>query len=75
MKELKNTEIPWNQLSPQLQDKYLSRAEYLINRGYHQNKNMYKLAELIYNSSMINIKPEGWVGPSHKDNHGLLNKI
>ena len=21
------------------------------------------------------IKPKGWVGPSHKDNHGLLNKI
>jgi predicted HAD superfamily Cof-like phosphohydrolase len=21
------------------------------------------------------IKPEGWVGPSHKDNHGLLSKI
>jgi hypothetical protein len=66
MKELKNTEIPWNQLSPQLQDKYCAQAEYLISRGYTGAYAVYTLAEIVYNKAML-IKETS-------DNHGDLAK-
>ena len=44
----------WDDLSPYEQEPYLQKAEYLIERGYLEEKSVYNLAKILYNRSNEN---------------------
>lgn len=58
-----------------MQKKYdeidLDKAEYLITYGYVKDKDMYELAEVLYNKRIRS----GWQAPTHAGNTGLFNKV
>ena len=41
----------WSNLSPDRQRGWLEKANHLISRGYPVEKDVYKLAEILYNKS------------------------
>ena len=46
---MEDKKLSWDDLFPGQQEPYLQRAEYLIERGYIEEKSVYKLAEILYN--------------------------
>ena len=41
----------WSELTDCEKAPYIKKADYLIHKGYSQEKDLYKLAETIYNKS------------------------
>ena len=52
----KNIPLKWDQLGHQYQDPYIAKAEYLKERGFSSDIDVYKLAEMLYNKDLNTTK-------------------
>ena len=48
----KNIPLKWDQLGHYYQDPYIAKAEYLKERSFSSDIDVYKLAEMLYNKDL-----------------------
>ena len=57
MRKSNNTKpLDWEELGPYYKEKWLNKAEFILEHGYTGSLDVYKLAEIMYNREMKLVK-------------------